>query len=212
MATHRIAKIPFSKIIKIGIYNNYSTKMTMNSVYTTLQNKYPGKEVYIQNAGFFGMTNLYPCWGCKSDGQYISNDWAPTCFMAMKGNQIKFFPSKSTFPADYTDGISGYPALIENGKKSSEFHNAPDGKSDRGRSMVGYTSDSLVISCIADVSGSSDFTLAEELQFMLNKGCTYAINLDGGGSAQCNFNGDKITSSRKVSNFLYVIVEKAPAL
>ena len=125
--------------------------------------------------------------------------------MAMIDNEIKFYPQGSSFPVMCTDGVTGYPALIENGKRSPNFHNAPDGKSDRGRTMLGYTDNAVILSCISDVSGSSDFTLTEELNYMLNQGCTYAINLDGGGSTQCNFNGKKINSSRKVHNFVYMI-------
>jgi len=208
MATHRTVKLPFSRIIKIGIWSNQSAKTTMANIYSKLQSKYPGKEIYIQNAGFFSMTSaMPPCWGLKADNKVYGDGWSSTCFMAMRNNEIRFYPSGSTFPAGYTDGVSGYPALIENGKKSSAYHEAPDGKSDRGRTMIGYNAGYLIMSCIADTTGTSDFTLKEELDYMLKQGCTFAVNLDGGGSSQCNFNGSKITSSRKVNNFIYAIVE-----
>ena len=207
MATQRIAKIPFSRIVKIGVWSNQTAKTTMSSIYNTLKNTYPGKEVYIINGGFFCMTSaMTPCWGVKAGGRIWSDGWSSTCFIAMNGKEIKFFPAgMNSIPINYTDGLSGYPALIENGKKSPAYHEEPDGKSDRGRSMLGYTKDHLIISCVSDVSGTSDFTLREELNFMLAQGCTYAINLDGGGSSQCNFDGLQITSSRRVNNFVYVI-------
>ena len=206
MATQYTAKIPFNRIVKIGIWSNHTAKETLNQVYTKLVNKYPGKEIYISNGGFFNMVKDWsPCWGMKSDNVTYSDGWNNSCFMAMMGKEIKFFPQGSAFPVMYTDGITGYPALIEDGKKSNHFHNAPNGKSDRGRTMLGYTGDSVILSCISDVSGSSDYTLTEELNYMLKQGCAYAINLDGGGSTQCNFNGKKITSSRKVHNFVYIV-------
>lgn len=205
MATHRTAKIPFNRIIKVGIYNNQSKKATLSTIYTELKNKYPGKEVYINNCGFFNMaTNWTACFGLKMDGKIYGNDWQWGT-MAMKDNKITFVPPYADL-TPYTDAVTGFPVLIENGQKSRSFSHCID-NSDRGRTMVGYTKDAIVMSCIGDTAGTSDFTLDEELNYMLSQGCLFAINLDGGGSSQCNYNGSTITSSRKVHNFLYTIVE-----
>lgn len=208
MAIHLTAKIPFNRIVKIGIWNNRTNKQTLNTVYNALRKKYPGKEIYISNGGFFGMdTNRWPCWGLKADGNIIANSWntSGTAYFAMKDNKIEFHKRTDAFPSTFTDGVSVYPPLVEGGVKSSGFHNGPDGYSDRGRTMIGYTSDSMVLSCISDCSGSSDFTLTEAYTYMKNQDCKYAGNLDGGGSTQCNFNGNKINSSRIVSNFVYIV-------
>lgn len=212
MAVHRTAKIPFSRVIRIGIYDNHTNKYSMNTVYNKLKEKYPGKEVYIANGGFFGMdSKRNPCWGCKADSVMVANAWKTqsTAYFAMNGKNITFHKYTEDFPSNCTDGISVYPALIENGKKSPSYHTYPDGTSDRGRTMIGYNANYVILSCIADTTGSSDFTCAEEVTYMLNQGCTYAGNLDGGGSSQCNFNGGKITSSRIVSNFVYIIATPA---
>ena len=205
MATQYTAKIPFKRIVKIGMWYN-SNKETITSVYNKLTSLYPGKEVYIANGGFFNR-DWTACWGLKAGNTTYSDSWNNSCFMAMVDKEIKYYPEGSTFPVMCTDGITGYPSLVENGKRSPKFHTAPDGKSDRGRTMLGYTDDSVILSCISDVSGSSDFTLTEELNFMLKQGCTYAMNLDGGGSSQCNFNGKRITSTRRVHNFIYIIAD-----
>ena len=210
MAVHRTAKIPFSRVIRIGIYDNHTNKYSMNTVYNKLKEKYPGKEVYVANGGFFGMNSQrLPCWGCKADGKVVSDDWKTqsTAYMAMNGKNISFHKYTEAFPSNCSDGISVYPALIENGKKSPSYHTYPDGNNDRGRTMIGYNTQYVILSCISDTAGSSDFTCAEELSYMLGQGCTFAGNLDGGGSSQCNFNGGKITSSRIVSNFIYIIAE-----
>lgn len=208
-AIHRVVKMPFSRIVKIGVWSNQSSKTTMTAIYNTLQKMYPGKEIYIQNGGFFNMDKtLAALWGLKANGVTYSGNWPFSGFIAMKGKDITFFPEGTTAcPVQYTDAVTGYPVLIENGVKSLKYHTAPDGKSDRGRSMIGYTGTHLIMSTISDVSGSTDYTLGEELNYMLSLGCKYAINLDGGGSAQCNFNGAKIISSRKVSNFVYMVAE-----
>ena len=59
MATQYTAKIPFSRLIKIGIWNNSVNKETLTTVYNKLKAKYPGKEVYISNGGFFNMTSKW---------------------------------------------------------------------------------------------------------------------------------------------------------
>ena len=212
MAIHLTAKIPFNRVVKIGIWNNRTNKKSLNTVYTALRKKYPGKEIYISNGGFFGMdTNRWPCWGLKADGTIVANSWntSGTAYFAMKDNKIEFHKRTDAFPSAYTDGVSVYPPLVEGGLKSNSFHNGPDGASNRGRTMIGYTGDSIVLSCISDTSGTSDFTLTEAYNYMRNQGCKYAGNLDGGGSTQCNFNGNKITSSRIVSNFVYIVANTA---
>jgi len=208
MATQYTAKIPFKRVIKIGMWNNQDARQTLASVYSSLVKMYPGKEVYIANGGFFNMvSNWTACWGLKAGGKLLSDGWTSSCFMAMRGPSISFFRQGCQFPVDYTDGVTGYPALIEGGKKSPYFHNLPAGNTDRGRTMLGYNDSCVVLSVIADVAGNSDFTLTEAYNYMMGQGCTYAINLDGGGSSQCNFNGKKITSSRKVHNLVYIIAE-----
>lgn len=211
MATQYTAKIPFSRLIKIGIWNNSINKETLNTVYNKLKDRYPGKEVYISNGGFFNMTsNWTAVWGLRAGGVSLGGNWEGNPFMAMNGKEIKYYPVGNYLPYNYTDGITGYPGLIENGKKSPTFHNGPDGKVDRGRTMLGYNNKEVVLSVISDIAGSTDFTLTEELNYMIGQGCTYAINLDGGGSSQCNFNGKKINSSRKVHNMIYIIAEPIP--
>lgn len=210
MAIHLTAKIQFNRVVKIGIWDNHVNKQGINTVYNTLKKKYPGKEIYISNGGFFGMdTKRLPCWGLKANGKVVAGNWNTdgTGYFSMKGKSITFHKKTEAFPADYTDGVSVYPPIIENSKKSATYHNGPDGYSNRGRTMIGYNDQYVVLSCISDTSGTSDFTLAEELNYMKSQGCKFAGNLDGGGSTQCNFNGHRISSSRIVSNFVYIIAD-----
>ena len=69
MAVHRTAKIPFSRVVRIGVQDNHVNKQTLNTVYNKLCSMYPRKEVYIANGGFFVMNSQkLPCLGCKADG------------------------------------------------------------------------------------------------------------------------------------------------
>lgn len=57
MAIQYTAKIPFSRVIKIGMWNNQSNRETLTAVYDKLVKQYPGKEIYIANGGFFNMVS-----------------------------------------------------------------------------------------------------------------------------------------------------------
>lgn len=203
MATHRTIKIPFDRLVKIGIWSNQKARATMATIYSQLRNKYPGKLVYIINGGFFDMGSFKAIYELKADNVTYSESWG-MAYMGMNGNKIQF-DYGATNGAKYTDIVSAYPIFVEKGKKSPNFSKF-DGGAQRGRSMLGYNDSHVIISCIADVANTSDFSLDEAVNYMLSQGCTYAINLDGGGSSQCNFNGATINSSRKVNNFVYAIV------
>jgi len=205
MATQYTAKIPFSRLVKIGIWSNQSTKYAMSTIYSKLKTKYPGKEIYIINGGFFNMSTFRAIFDLKADGTTYSKQFT-MAYMGMKDNKIKFdYGEKNS--SQYTDIVTAYPILIEKGVKSPNFEKL-DG-AERGRSMLGYNDNEVIVSCIQDVSNTSDFSMNEELNFMLSQKCTYAINLDGGGSSQCNFNGKIINSSRKVNNFVYLVATPA---
>lgn len=152
-------------------------------------------------------TNWTACFGLKADGVEWASNWNMP-YIGIKNNNKMEFCQAGTSVKNYTDAVSAYPVLLENGKKSPSFSHCVD-NSNRGRTMLGFNDKEVVLSVIADTSGSTDFTLDEEVSYMKNQGCTYAINLDGGGSSQCNFNGNKITSTRKVHNLFYIIASKA---
>lgn len=209
-AVQLTASIPFNRLIKIGIWNNQNYKYKIATVYSKLQAQYPSKEIYIANCGFFSMSNpWFPVFGLKNNGATLSGDWSQGGWIGMNGNQVTY-GKRGTIP-DYKwpDAISGYPSLVEEYVRASSFSYIID-NSDRGRTLLGFNPEKIVLTCVADVVGNADFTLDEAVNYMLSCGCKYAINLDGGGSSQCIFNGSKITSSRLVNNFIYMVVEPAP--
>lgn len=208
MAKQYTAKIPFSRVVKMGIICNQTKRATLSTIYKELQTKYPNKEVYVSNCGFFNMcTNWKACFGLKADGKEWASNWNMPYIGIKNNNKIEFCKA-GTSVKNYTDAVSGFPVLLENGQKSPSFSHCID-NSNRGRTMLGFNNNEVVLSVIADTAGSSDFTLDEEVSYMKNQGCKYAINLDGGGSSQCNFNGKTISSPRKVHNLFYIIATKA---
>jgi hypothetical protein len=97
---------------------------------------------------------------------------------------------------DWTDFITGYPILIENGIKTSNTIGWNDAgvKGVKRRTSIGWNTEKVYIIC-AEGNGVS----LEFLQNLFYKlGCQYATNLDGGGSTRMLQNGKRICPSGSV--------------
>lgn len=101
------------------------------------------------------------------------------------------------------DNFIAVTALIASGKPVDKpsYGSAQGGK--RGRSAIGLRGGSLALYCSGD--GTGDVATPEELRDELaGLGWASAVMLDGGGSSQCDFGGERITASRKVHNWICV--------
>lgn len=101
------------------------------------------------------------------------------------------------------DNFIAVTALISSGKPVDKpsYGSAQGGK--RGRSAIGLRGDSLALYCSGD--GTRDAATPETLRDELaGLGWSSAVMLDGGGSSQCDFGGERITASRKVHNWICV--------
>lgn len=93
-------------------------------------------------------------------------------------------------------------ALISSGEPVDKpsYGSAQGGK--RGRSAIGLRGGSLALYCSSDgAHAATPETLRDELAGL---GWSSAVMLDGGGSSQCDFGGERITASRKVHNWICV--------
>ena len=78
----------------------------------------------------------------------------------------------------------------------------------RGRSAIGLRGGDLALYCSGD--GTGDAATPETLRDGLaGLGWASAVMLDGGGSSQCDFGGERITASRKVHNWICVYLKQA---
>lgn len=192
----KVAVIPLKKIKQISVYIN-DKRQTMADIKKALACD------YIINAGLFNMTTFKPVNWLVSGGKILSIGGNPYGY-ALNGKSITFSYENNVKATDF---IGAYPPLVMSSEKA--FTGTPAGLTgERGRSAIGLTGDSLVMRCVPDLSNTDDYTLEELYADMKACGCINAINLDGGGSAQCDFNGQTITSSRTVHNFICVWVEK----
>ena len=94
-------------------------------------------------------------------------------------------------------------ALIASGTPVDKpsYGSAQGGK--RGRSVIGLRGGSLALYCSGN--GTRDTATPETLRDELaGLSWSSAVMLDGGGSSQCDFGGERITASRKVHNWICV--------
>lgn len=106
------------------------------------------------------------------------------------------------------DNFIAVTALISSGEPVDKpsYGSAQGGK--RGRSAIGLRGGSLALYCSGDGTGdaATPETLRDELAGL---GWASAVMLDGGGSSQCDFGGERITASRKVHNWICVYLKQA---
>ena len=187
-----ICTIPAESIRKIRIYVN-SSKMSMGQV-----KKAVGCQ-YIINAGLYNMATFKPVNMLTVDGVVLSAGGNPYGY-AIDGSKIVFSYENNV---KYPSFIGAYPLLVRDGKATGAA--APAGLDGyKPRSAVGLKSDGSIVMLCYQTNRSLD-GVADEL---VQAGCVTAINLDGGGSSQCNFDGKGMTSSRIVHNYLCVWTEE----
>lgn len=105
------------------------------------------------------------------------------------------------------DNFIAVTAIIASGKPVDKpsYGSAQGGK--RGRSAIGLRGGSLALYCSSDgADAATPEALRDELAGL---GWASAVMLDGGGSSQCDFGGERITASRKVHNWICVYLKQA---
>ena len=194
-----IVEIPCDDIDEISVEQCAQPKETLKSFYSR-QFKKP--DVLI-NGGLFGMTGGLPCFGLIIDSKVVANDGARVWGVGVTGNaNISYgkIDEKS-----WKSWISGYPVLIEGGKKTN-ITDALELNYKARRSIWGI-SDKNVYLVTVDYPGMH---FSDMQTLMYDLGCSAAINLDGGGSTRCLVDGKTITSgieNRAVDNVIAVYLK-----
>lgn len=192
--------IPFSKIIKMkNIVGNWSTL-------TTIESLYPDADIIV-NTALFDMSNGNVISRVVTNGvRHGSSD-----------------PWASAFGIAFGDEVG--PRLSwDNGVGAPEFlgpysHCILEGKIEdglkepypRGRTAMGLKDDSLVLVCIPDTV-SDRLSTSDLCKLMLERGCKFAMNLDGGGSSQFKSPEGRYSSGRKCPAWLAIWLEKEKTL
>lgn len=188
-------KIPFSSISKIEMHINKGKR-------SMAQIKSDTGADYIINGGLYDMAKFKPVCHLKSDGiMYARDDYK---YWGLGWNNPLDMALVSDYAA-YANYICCVALLRGGSKEPLKYGSDLAGK--RGRSGIGKDAVNLYLYCTKD--GTSQAGTPEMVQNeMRNLGALDAIMLDGGGSSQCDFAGEKITSARIVHNYILVYLKK----
>ena len=180
-----IATIPLTDIERIAIITGNGRSMA----------QVKGDADYICNAGFYSMTTGRPVGHLKVDGAVLAKEVWGCWGFAWDRADIKM----AALPSSAKNYISGVEMLSPMIGIHDAMHYNPEVGGSRPRTAMVLTGDKLLLYC------ADSPTTPEALRDTLYKlGAETAIMLDGGGSSQCDFAGQKIYSSRRVHNYLAV--------
>ena len=191
-----ITYIPLSSVERIEL-------RVTNCRKTLSQVKAETKAHYVLNGGMWNPDGT-PCPLLKVGGAMLSGTpWRPMGYAWDKGPDIRM-----TSEYGGAANFIAVTALVTSGKPVDKpsYGSAQGGK--RGRSAIGLRGGSLALYCSGDGTGdaATPETLRDELAGL---GWASAVMLDGGGSSQCDFGGERITASRKVHNWICVYLKQA---
>ena len=198
MANHAAVTIPLENIQRVQIYINSPRK-------TVAQIKEATGADYILNGTLYNLkTGAVNC-HLKVDGTVIAEpDYTVEGYGWNEGPDISMRP----LPCPTENYIACTPLIVNGQKKEKLIYDAGQGGL-RGRSAIGTKEGRLALYCTKD--GSSAARTPETLRDdLFAAGWDSAVMLDGGASAQCDFAGDKITSSRNVQHLILVFVKQTP--
>lgn len=185
----RLASVPLQQIRRLQLYINTGRKSVSAIRAET-------GAAYVLNGGLYNMGTFQPLCHLRAEGVTYARD--PYTYFGYLWDdgpdlQMGLVPDESF--RNYLCCVE----LIRLGKPASRLiYNADMGGS-RPRSAMGTKGDCLCL------FASSDGMTPEALQaYLMAQGWDDAMMLDGGGSTQCDFDGETITSSRRVHNLLLV--------
>lgn len=185
-----IASIPLADIEHIAIILGNGRSMA----------QVKGDADYICNAGFYDMTTGRPVGHLKADGAVLSKEAWGCWGFAWDRADIKMSALPDAKRMNYISGVEMLSPMIG---IHNAMHYRPEVGGSRPRTAMALTGDKLLLYC------ADSPTTPEALRDTLYKlGAETAIMLDGGGSSQCDFQGKKISSSRRVHNYLAVWLRK----
>jgi len=145
------------------------------------------------NGGYYNMADFTPVCHLKADGKQYAKDQYKYWGFAWQTNELRLLNEYDEY-ANYISCV----CMVRDGKAEDLRYCQTVGK--RIRTAIGVYADGRVW-----LYASKDKLTPEQLQKLaLDAGLLHALMLDGGGSTQCIFPDGKVTSSRKVHNFICV--------
>lgn len=156
---------------------------------------------YIINGTLYNMTTGAVNCHLRADGNTIAKpDYKVSGYSWNTGSDI----SIDVLPNESMQNYIACTPLVISGVPIASLTYDPGQGGSRARSAIGIKDSRLMLYC--NTSGKTPEQLRDDLY---KAGWRSAVMLDGGGSTQCDFDGQTITSSRKVSHYILVYLRKA---
>ena len=197
MADHCACTIPLQRIDRIRLYINTARKSLAAIRVET------GAE-YLLNGTLYDMASFLPVCHLKADGEVLCRPaYSVAGYAWDRGADIAMM----TLPEAARRNYIACTPLVVDGKKVEALTYDPGQGGKRGRSAMGIKDGRLALYCTRD--GGTMVRTPEQLRDdLLAAGWESAIMLDGGGSSQCDFAGQRVESSRAVHDVILVYLKK----
>lgn len=190
----RQAYIPLAAIRRVQVYIN-TPRRTLADI-----KKATGAD-YILNGTLYNMSTGSVNCHLKAEGRVIAKPPYTVYGLSWDaGGDMRM----EVLPCGRRNYIACTP-LILSGAPLAKLTYDPGQGGSRARSAIGLKGGSLALYCTT--AGRTPERLRDELA---RAGWTQAVMLDGGGSSQCDFAGQKITSSRKVQHLILLYLDQEP--
>lgn len=198
----RVAEIPKKEIRKIDFALCKQPTETLSSFY----NRQTIKPAIVANAGFFAMSTGETVFNYINEGKTISYNDSYQWGMGIIGDADMQYGWLQSKTQTWRDFIGGYPVLLDN-KRKCNYSYASEINYKARRTAIGYNDDTIFLVCVENPG--MDFPSLQTL--MLDLGCNFAINLDGGGSTKMLHNGKSVTknaTNRAVDNVVAIYLKE----
>lgn len=155
---------------------------------------------YIINGTLYNMTTGAVNCHLRADGKTIAKpDYKVSGYSWNAGNDI----SIDVLPNETMQNYIACTPLVISGVPIASLTYDPGQGGSRARSAIGIKDSRLMLYC--NTSGKTPEQLRDDLY---KAGWRSAVMLDGGGSTQCDFDGETIKSSRNVQHYILVFTKK----
>ena len=196
MADHCAVTIPLGDIQQIQLYINTARK-SLSAIRAET-----GAD-YLLNGTLYNMSTFRPNCHLKAEGEVLCRPpYAVAGYAWQTGPDI----SMDTLPDDGQRNYIACTPLIVSGKAVDKLTYDPGQGGKRGRSAIGIKDGRLALYCTRD-GGSMARTPEQLRDDLAAAGWDSAVMLDGGGSSQCDFSGQTVTSSRAVHDLVLVYLK-----
>lgn len=181
------AEIPLTDVERVQLYINTGRK-SVSAV------KAETGAAYILNGGIYNMSTFKPLCHLRADEVTYAGDPYQYWGYLWDSADVAMGPVPDESWSNYICCV----AMIRTGKPLAMLYNQDMGGA-RPRSAMGTKGGKLCL------FAADDAMTPEALQaYLMAQGWDDAVMLDGGGSTQCDFNGQTITSTRRVHNLILV--------